>query len=119
MTLTNGTKTITCAYSNLSDDISLERSTAATASGYLQTQVGGERFGVVETLRLSASQYADLLDIMGSVDEIYYTPTTLTRGIFTRYTFPMAVDVSIKETARVGSGPYYGIELTITARGYL
>ena len=105
----------------MDDFLNIEQSSTRTAGGSTRTIRSGKRFIVSETIRLTESEYSNLITLlMNGSSDYYYTPTT-TPGYMNSSDFPMAVEIDVPEKTRVegGGSKKFGVRLKITGAEYL
>lgn len=111
MILTDGVTTFTHTRGVDNDpELVLEKSFSTTSGGLKRSQVSGKRYVDELTLRLTESEYRDLLDLMDQPSASYdYTPDTdLIPDFLSGSDFPMNVMLDIpKKQKRTWNGQVY------------
>lgn len=104
MIISAGTNSLTVVGTMFDDESEIEKSSSMSSGGELKEQILGERFIFTEQLRLTATEYRILIDIIkDTLHEKYYTPT-ITPGFMTAADFPMVVNGNCKKTRHAGGG---------------
>ena len=121
MILSAGSNTLTTTGDQHDDRPDIEASFRQSAGGDLKSQISGERFTVIERIRLTGTQYRTLLDILkDDLNEKQYTPNVVP-DYLTAGDFPMTVTIPRhKKMRHVGGGDKkYYVELFIRGVSYI
>lgn len=121
MVLTDGTTTLTIAESNFMAHSEIEMSREKSAGGIYKMQIGGERFMSTEHLRLTATQYRTLLNILKSNSDYYYYTPSYIPAEYSAVTFPIKVSFSLssKNTEAYNGEVIYYVDLEIESAEFI
>jgi hypothetical protein len=115
MTLSDGILTFTTTGEFVNDSTNLEGSQSKSVGGSLKQQIAGERFVMVEKIRLTGAEYRSLMTIIKGNSAYYSFTPTYQPDYMPAGSFPMQVTIAqFKKEAMTWNGRrYYIITLEI------
>lgn len=95
MTLTDGNTTLTFSNNFIEEEHPIEFDEQRTAGAAFVKQVGGTRFLINERVRVNASEWKSLIDLIQNATDgqLFYSPSNENAGMMAQFEFPMRVMV--------------------------
>ena len=103
------------------DFTDIEQSSTRTSGGSTRTIRAGERFIVVENIRITGAEWKELKDILLDGSEDYFYTPTVVPDYMSSTDFPMPVEIGTpkKQSIDKGGVKMYRISLKIIGADYL